>query len=648
MPAAPARDRVCLALTIALAAAFGLVALLGASAALSGPAALLACLGFAGACALAARAGSRTTADPRSYVREDMRIETCRNDHVRGDRLRFDSTGGSTTTSRVPAAGLLARLAEGRALARAALGPLTGPSGLAADGRALARAALAALTGPWGLAAAAGVLALALAVLAAALLEPWGWDALAYHLPPVHDALQTGAVRELPTHVTYARAYPQAIERVFTLWRSLLPDDRLIDLAQLPFAVAGVAGLAALLRRAGVRPGRALGLALAWLATPVVMLQLAHAYVDIAHAALLLLAIVFVTGPSDRGHQLGAALALGLLLGSKPSAPLPFALLAATLCLRADRARRRGALAAVLAAAAIGGASYVRGWLLHGNPVWPVALHLGPLTFPGPASPSMFFAVQTPPGFADLGWLGRLWHSWSTLPGPGEYSYDMRLGLHGPLHLLLPLALVCLSFRTAHTARLPAVLLLAASLATPAGFWPRFTLAVPAALLLALAAGSEAWPRARRTALDLLVGALALVGVVWAAPGFTPDGPPVWRLAAATPLQRAESATAIGQARAWLDARALVGAGESFAYDDSLDVPGLLWRPDGRGRVDWLPTEVPADESLARWFAARHVRVIALDRHGPRAAWLRARPARYQPLFTCRHSACEVFAIRPD
>jgi hypothetical protein len=570
---APARERLCLGLTAALAGALGLVTLLGAVGALTGPAALLGCLALAG-------------------------------------------------------------LAAGTRGAGAAV----------RDAAAVLRAVAGAGAGAWALAAAAGLLALALALLAALWLEPWGWDALAYHLPPVHDALQTGRLREVPTHVTYARSYPLAVERVFTLWRLLLADDALIDLAQLPFALAGVAGLATLLRRAGVVSGRAAGLALAWLATPVVMLQLAQAYVDAAHAALLILAVVFVTGPADRGQRIGAALALGLFLGSKPSAPLPFALLAGTLLVRAGRQECPAALAAVLAALAIGGSSYVRGLVSHGNPVWPVALQLGPVALPGPASPALFFATLTPPGFAELGWLARLATSWSTLPGPGAYGYDMRLGLHGPLHLLLPLAVACLSFRTAASARLPAALLVAASLATPAAFWPRFTLALPGALVLALAAGSERWPG--RAAVDGLVGALALAGLVLAAPGFTPDGPPIWRLAGATALQRAEAATAIGQARAWLDARGRVGIGEGFAYDESVEVPGLLWRPDGRGRVEFVPPSVVAGPELAAWLAARRVRVVALDRRTTRAAWLRARPGAYVRLFGCRTTACEVFAVR--
>ncbi|MDC0719743.1 hypothetical protein [Nannocystis bainbridge] len=513
-----------------------------------------------------------------------------------------------------------------------------------ADLVALGRVARAAVRGPWALALLAGLLALALASLAALLLESWGWDALAYHLPPVHDALQTGRVREVPTHVAYVQAYPQAVERVFTLWRLLLADETLVDLGQLPFALAGAAGLATLARRAGVSPGRAAALALAWCATPVVMLQLAHAYVDVAHAALAVLAVVFVTGPRDRGRLIGAALALGLLLGSKPSAPLPFALLAATLGLRRGPGRA-GALAAIAAALVLGGGSYVRGLMLHGNPVWPVALQVGPWTLPGPVNPEMFFAVLTPSGFAELDWPGRLMRSWSTLPGPGGYGYDMRLGLHGPLHLLVPLAIVSLALGTARRVRLPIALLAVVTLATPAAFWPRFTLALPGALLVAVAAGSEGWARPVRAGVDAAIGALALAGIVLAAPGFSPDGPPIWELGRATPLQRAEAATAIGQARGWLEARGRVGTEECFGYDESVEVPGLLWRPDGRGRVAFVPPEVVEGPALAAWLAAERVRVIAVDRRGPRAAWLRAQPERFTPLFGCRTAPCEVFAV---
>jgi hypothetical protein len=211
--------------------------------------------------------------------------------------------------------------------------------------------------------------------------------------------------------------------------------------------------------------------------------------------------------------------------------------------------------------------------------------------------------------------------------------------------LLLPLAILSLSFKTGRPARGPIALLALVSLATPAAFWPRFTLAVPGALLVALAAGSEGWSRRARAIVDASIGGLALAGVILAAPGFTPDGPPIWQLGAATPLQRAEAATSVGQARPWLEARARVGEGECFAYDESVEVPGLLWRPDGRGRVAYVPPEAVEGPDLEAWLVAERVRVIAVDRGGPRAGWLRERPHRFTRLFPCRTAACEVFAV---
>ncbi len=124
-------------------------------------------------------------------------------------------------------------------------------------------------------------------------------------------------------------------------------------------------------------------------------------------------------------------------------------------------------------------------------------------------------------------------------------------------------AIVSLAFGTCRRRSLPIALLGVVSPATPAAFWPRFTLALPGALLVALAAGSEDWSRRWRSLVDVSIGALALAGMVMAAPGFTPEGPPIWALGDATLLQRAESATAIGQARAWLAAREAIGVGES-------------------------------------------------------------------------------------
>ncbi|MEI8258422.1 MAG: hypothetical protein WCJ30_22325, partial [Deltaproteobacteria bacterium] len=144
-----------------------------------------------------------------------------------------------------------------------------------------------------------GVTALVLAAWAAALLRPWSWDGLGYHLPVVYDALQEHRLRVVPTSVLFVNAYPHAGEYFFIAWRAWLPDDTWIDFAQAPFGIMAVCAVAALARRGGASPGRALGLAALFLAVPVVALQLATNYVDIAFAALLLLATYFATAPLE-------------------------------------------------------------------------------------------------------------------------------------------------------------------------------------------------------------------------------------------------------------------------------------------------------------------------------------------------------------
>ena len=81
---------------------------------------------------------------------------------------------------------------------------------------------------------------LALATTAAYLLPVWQWDALGYHLPYVNFALQHGTLTDVPVDVPYLSTYPHVVEQFFVAWRALLPDDRLVELAHLPFGCSAV------------------------------------------------------------------------------------------------------------------------------------------------------------------------------------------------------------------------------------------------------------------------------------------------------------------------------------------------------------------------------------------------------------------------
>ena len=131
-----------------------------------------------------------------------------------------------------------------------------------------------------------------------------------------------GSWTDIPADVPYLSTYPHVVENVFIAWRALIPDDRLVELAHVPFGLLGATAIAVIAYRQGARADTAVAGGAAWLTLPAVFLQLPTNYVDVASAALLLIAIVFVLGPVDRTRVILAAVALGMFLGSKPSAPL--------------------------------------------------------------------------------------------------------------------------------------------------------------------------------------------------------------------------------------------------------------------------------------------------------------------------------------
>ncbi|APR78368.1 Membrane protein [Minicystis rosea] len=531
------------------------------------------------------------------------------------------------------ALGLAAVAASGRAARASARADLT----------AIAATVLLTFTHGATLASAwIGLFALGLAALAAYLLPPWAWDALGYHLPVVYDALQTHALREVPTHIPYVNAYPHAVEHFFIACRLLLGSDALLDFCQAPFALAACIGIAALARRAGAPAARAAAFGALFLALPLVMLQLASSYVDVAVAALLVLTVYFATGPLAKADLALFAVAAGLLLDSKPSAPPAVAVVGLVVLVRAYRARVAGlALAASLLALVIGGQTYAVNLLHHHNPVWPVSLRLGPIALPGLHDAGPMFVLGLPEPYKHYGWLHRLLASLVALPD--RYIYDMRIGGLGPLVAagLVPVAVV--TARHARRAALPLLVLAVAAVASPAAHWMRYTLALPAALLAHVAATTARLAPRPRAAVDLALAALAALGIAQAAPGFTDGGPSIAKLLAMPAAARASAVSVDGHEAEWQKARALVRDGEAFAYDASFSFPGQLWRGDPAASVHFLgDASGDVDEALDR----ARVRILVAGDDLPAAAAVTRHPARYRLLFRCPIDRCNVYERR--
>jgi hypothetical protein len=523
---------------------------------------------------------------------------------------------------------LLGATLVGGAVAAAIAGPRARRQALA-DARSAGGLALRALTtGSTAPLAWVGIGSLACSAVAAWRFAPWAWDALGYHLPIVNDAIATHSLRTIPTNIPYVNAYPRAVETFFVAVRSLLSRDTWIDFAQAPFGLLACVATSAFARRCGASPARSAAFGFALLCVPLVMLQLATDYVDVAVAALLAASVYFATGPELSLAALGSwMLATGLLLGSKPSMPpvvalLAFVVTARVALVRGPRFALAFALAAGVAVLAIGGETYFANFVAHRNPIWPIAVDVGPVHFPGEDLAGPLFVQGLPPELAHASWARRVLIS--LFVEPRDYIYDMRLGGLGPLSAwgLFPLAVVAVVRSPRRT--WPVLLLAACALASPAAHWMRFALALPIALL-ALSAIAVTSPRWRVTA-DVALAALATVGIVRALPGLNAGGGGV-----------------DGHEALWSAVRETIGPGESFAYDSSFSLPGQLTCADGRAGAPIYLGDARTADDVDRALAEGKARVVLAGDSAVTAEAIHRSAEHYRLAFRCPLDACDVF-----
>lgn len=479
-----------------------------------------------------------------------------------------------------------------------------------------------------------------LVVAAAALLPIWHYDALGYHLPFVNLVLQDGSSSAVPFELSYVGSYPHAIEWVFVAMRATLPDDRLFDLAQAPFAAVGALAIFGFAKRLGARSQLAFCAAVAWVAMPAVLLQIPTNYIDVAAASAYLLAAFFLTRPVvDAPSLLAAGAAMGLFLGSKPSAPLGVTLLGLVLVLRAAKVSRWGMAALACGAALLlGGESYLRGLIEHGNPVWPVEVRLGPLHMPGSESLDAVLSSGPATEHARGGTLpARVADSWTRLYATPVF--DMRVGGLGPLCLLaLPIAALGLVRRRAW---LLAVLVVGAAL-SPDPAVCRYILALPAIALAISAAELERASSTVRVVSGWAAATLACVSLVHAAPGLHGEGPSLAAYPGMTPSEREVAVGADGRPDTFVTMRNRLGEGETVAFDATLDLPYLLWRPDLSTRAVYLPREASAEDLLRR-IERERVRFVVIADDG---ALAREAGSRLAPLFRCKSAPCSAYEVR--
>lgn len=469
-----------------------------------------------------------------------------------------------------------------------------------------------------------------IAVTSARLLPVWQWDSIGYHLPFVNFVIQSGGFAGVPPDVRFISTYPHDIELGMVALRLMLPDDRLVDLAQLPYGLAGAVLTAALARTLGATSRFSALAGATWLTLPCVFLQLPTNYVDVGTAAALLGALFFLVAspPSWRSMLLGG-LALGLFLGSKPSAPLGAAALGALALVRCLRARQLPAFALLVVVATVFGAEmYLVMLARHGNPVWPVAVQLGPLTLPGPHHVTELLAAGAALPSASGTMLERLGVSWLAITS--SPVFDMKVGGLGlPFLLAVPLAIAALVRR-----REPLlVAAVASALLSPDPSMARYVLAFGALVVVLAMTQLSALSRGHGwVAATVVVVGAAQLWLSW--PGLTGDGPSLETYWSMSDDARRVAVGPHGRPTDYPPLWDAVPRGEAIAFDEDFEFPGLLWSPALTSRVHALPAEADAA------FVEQHrVRLLAI---GPKRRHL-APPDRWRVRFSCRAADCAVF-----
>jgi hypothetical protein len=247
-------------------------------------------------------------------------------------------------------------------------------------------------------------------------LPPVAWDALTYHLRFPVLWLETGSLVTSPAPVgDPSHAYFPLVGEMLLYWGMISTGtDLWSSLSQVPFAIAGACALAALAIRCGAGAGGAVLAACCWLGTPSVLRQTVEGMVDIELAAFFLCALLFSIRWGKRGRNVWiylAGSALGLAVGTKYIGVL---LALATLPVLASSTRgvlrsREGAtggvawdlMVASTLLVGLGGYTYFRNAVAHGNPFLPIHVEIGGLTIlPGVRSPAHYYGE----GILNVGW----------------------------------------------------------------------------------------------------------------------------------------------------------------------------------------------------------------------------------------------------
>ena len=337
-----------------------------------------------------------------------------------------------------------------------------------------------------------------------------GWQ---YHLVFVDVWLQSNAIVRVAQNV-WTDGWP-ATGELLTAWLAAFTrTDALTgftSILPIPIAMVATSGLARSLgagRRAALLAGLLLGM------TPGIVALAGTTYLDTALAATVTAAwwvgLRLVSGERDASTALLFGIAAGLAFGLKGTSlalvtpilvAVAFVLVRELLSRPGERRREAWARLGLVVVPVLvfAGSWYFKNLLIHGNPMYPVAV--GPLSGLPPGS---YGAPPVPDELSGLGLLGQVFGSWAFDWQQTAYDYNVRPGGFGRAWLavvglgLVGLALLVRSRRIAALLLVVAPTLLSLAVLT-SPWYARYTFFV-VALGLALAAVTihalGRWPRA--------------------------------------------------------------------------------------------------------------------------------------------------------
>lgn len=372
---------------------------------------------------------------------------------------------------------------------------------------------------------------LAWLILLGYLFPEMAWDSLYYHLPAVVTWLKEQRLVLTPYNI-WTNVYPMNTELLMAWILLFTGSEAIIDLVQLPFAVAGSLATYGLGRQIGLAPANSAVAGCMFFLTPIVLVQSKTCYVDVAFAGLFLVAFYFAFSyflSPRRGHSLLAGISSGIVLGMKASASayvavILFLVLAGSL--KAARQAQKGVWAYwlrdltffALAFLVAGSFWYFRNWVSYGNPLYPFTIKLLGITiWPGQGSiDELIMQANTPPQLQGLPSWKQLLLSW--LESPAPYNFDQRIGGLGPQWLWLEFPATLLVLGLAALRRdlrllwllLPLALLFVVQ---PSNWWSRYTLFVVAAGAVSVAYLEQSLPRSHAPLLRIYTLALVLVSL---------------------------------------------------------------------------------------------------------------------------------------